>query len=155
MSDYGGRRGGGGGRRRDEGYEDVELDDYDDRGRSRSGGRGGGGRDRDRSRDRYRSPDRDRGGGGRGGGGGGDGPQRLQRLDSIQDPGKKYTLKDCIGSGVCGDVYEAYEEEASEFFYFSVCKRLVCDIMKKGSVKGFFRYKVTNWQISTRKKSFY
>ncbi|XP_033207351.1 neither inactivation nor afterpotential protein C isoform X2 [Belonocnema kinseyi] len=34
----------------------------------------------------------------------------LQRLDSIQDPGKRYILKGCMGSGVCGDVYEAIDE---------------------------------------------
>ncbi|XP_054006011.1 neither inactivation nor afterpotential protein C isoform X2 [Hylaeus anthracinus] len=36
----------------------------------------------------------------------------LQRLDSIQDPGKRYLLRDCIGSGVCGDVYEAIDQQA-------------------------------------------
>ncbi|KAG7201550.1 hypothetical protein KM043_004299 [Ampulex compressa] len=36
----------------------------------------------------------------------------LQRLDSIQDPGKRYLLKDCIGSGVCGDVFEAVDQQA-------------------------------------------
>ncbi|XP_048508226.1 neither inactivation nor afterpotential protein C isoform X2 [Athalia rosae] len=43
-----------------------------------------------------------------GGGGGG----TLQRLDSIQDPGKRYALKDRIGSGVCGDVFEATDLQA-------------------------------------------
>ncbi|XP_011500567.1 PREDICTED: neither inactivation nor afterpotential protein C [Ceratosolen solmsi marchali] len=56
----------------------------------------------ERSRDRSSS----------GGGGGGHGKEKLQRLDSIQDPGKRYSLRDCIGSGVCGDVYEAVDEEA-------------------------------------------
>ncbi|XP_076245850.1 STKc_myosinIII_N_like and MYSc_Myo21 domain-containing protein ninaC [Calliopsis andreniformis] len=36
----------------------------------------------------------------------------LQRLDSIQDPGKRYLLRDCIGSGVCGDVFEAIDQQA-------------------------------------------
>ncbi|XP_015610405.1 neither inactivation nor afterpotential protein C isoform X2 [Cephus cinctus] len=55
---------------------------------------------------------RDPYGGGGGGAGGGGGPGTLQRLDSIQDPGKRYTLKECIGSGVCGDVYEAVDQQA-------------------------------------------
>ncbi|XP_012289083.1 neither inactivation nor afterpotential protein C [Orussus abietinus] len=59
---------------------------------------------------------------GRRGGGGGrrgreevdnrEGQGTLQRLDSIQDPGKRYILNDCIGSGVCGDVYEAVDTQA-------------------------------------------
>ena len=36
----------------------------------------------------------------------------MQRLDSIQDPGKRYLLRECIGSGVCGDVYEAIDQQA-------------------------------------------
>ncbi|XP_015432915.1 PREDICTED: neither inactivation nor afterpotential protein C [Dufourea novaeangliae] len=36
----------------------------------------------------------------------------LQRLDSIQDPGKRYLLRECIGSGVCGDVFEAIDQHA-------------------------------------------
>ncbi|XP_078049671.1 STKc_myosinIII_N_like and MYSc_Myo21 domain-containing protein ninaC isoform X2 [Augochlora pura] len=36
----------------------------------------------------------------------------LQRLDSIQDPGKRYLLRECIGSGVCGDVYDAIDQNA-------------------------------------------
>ncbi|XP_076635717.1 STKc_myosinIII_N_like and MYSc_Myo21 domain-containing protein ninaC isoform X3 [Colletes latitarsis] len=36
----------------------------------------------------------------------------LQRLDSVQDPGKRYLLRECIGSGVCGDVYEAIDQQA-------------------------------------------
>lgn len=36
----------------------------------------------------------------------------LQRLDSIQDPEKRYALKEVIGSGVCGDVYEAIDQQA-------------------------------------------
>ncbi|XP_026667369.1 neither inactivation nor afterpotential protein C isoform X6 [Ceratina calcarata] len=36
----------------------------------------------------------------------------LQRMDSIQDPGKRYLLRECIGSGVCGDVYEAIDQQA-------------------------------------------
>ncbi|XP_034173058.2 STKc_myosinIII_N_like and MYSc_Myo21 domain-containing protein ninaC isoform X1 [Osmia lignaria lignaria] len=40
------------------------------------------------------------------------GRNTLQRLDSIQDPGKRYLLRECIGSGVCGDVYEAIDQQA-------------------------------------------
>lgn len=40
------------------------------------------------------------------------GRSAVQRLDSIQDPGKRYLLRDCIGSGVCGDVYEAIDRQA-------------------------------------------
>ncbi|XP_051158327.1 neither inactivation nor afterpotential protein C isoform X3 [Leptopilina boulardi] len=36
----------------------------------------------------------------------------LSRMDSIQDPGKRFILKECIGSGVCGDVYEAIDENS-------------------------------------------
>jgi len=36
----------------------------------------------------------------------------LKRLDSIQDPGKRYALKDCIGVGVYGDVYEGIDQQA-------------------------------------------
>ncbi|XP_035717982.1 neither inactivation nor afterpotential protein C-like isoform X3 [Vespa mandarinia] len=36
----------------------------------------------------------------------------LQRLDSMQDPEKRYALKEVIGSGVCGDVYEAIDQKA-------------------------------------------
>lgn len=36
----------------------------------------------------------------------------LQRLDSIQDPGKRYMLKNRVGFGVCGDVYEAIDQQA-------------------------------------------
>ncbi|XP_046607249.1 neither inactivation nor afterpotential protein C isoform X1 [Neodiprion virginianus] len=63
------------------------MEDYE-----RGGGWGGG-----------REDHRDAGGGGGG---------TLQRLDSIQDPGKRYTLKDRIGSGVCGDVFEATDLQA-------------------------------------------
>lgn len=45
----------------------------------------------------------------RGGGGGGN---TLQRLDSIQDPGKRYALKERIGSGICGDVFDATDLQA-------------------------------------------
>lgn len=38
----------------------------------------------------------------------------LQRLDSIQDPGKRYLLRECIGSGVCGDVFEAIDQHAGK-----------------------------------------
>ncbi|XP_076750741.1 STKc_myosinIII_N_like and MYSc_Myo21 domain-containing protein ninaC isoform X1 [Xylocopa sonorina] len=34
------------------------------------------------------------------------------RLDSVQDPGKRYLLRECIGSGVCGDVFEAIDQQA-------------------------------------------
>ncbi|XP_016842665.1 neither inactivation nor afterpotential protein C isoform X2 [Nasonia vitripennis] len=98
MSEYG-RRGGGGARHgRDEEEEEEDDCEYEARERSRGRGRSGGGGDR---------------GGGGGGGGGGSGPEKLQRLDSIQDPGKRYALRDRIGSGVCGDVYEAIDEEGS------------------------------------------
>ncbi|XP_025074650.1 neither inactivation nor afterpotential protein C [Pogonomyrmex barbatus] len=36
----------------------------------------------------------------------------LKRLDSIQDPGKRYALKDRIGVGICGDVYEGIDQQA-------------------------------------------
>ncbi|KAL0107922.1 hypothetical protein PUN28_014885 [Cardiocondyla obscurior] len=36
----------------------------------------------------------------------------LKRLDSIQDPGKRYVLKDRIGVGICGDVYEGIDQQA-------------------------------------------
>ncbi|XP_033328921.2 STKc_myosinIII_N_like and MYSc_Myo21 domain-containing protein ninaC isoform X1 [Megalopta genalis] len=36
----------------------------------------------------------------------------MQRLDSIQDPGKRYLLRECIGFGVCGDVYDAIDQNA-------------------------------------------
>ncbi|XP_012540143.1 neither inactivation nor afterpotential protein C isoform X2 [Monomorium pharaonis] len=36
----------------------------------------------------------------------------LKRLDSIQDPGKRYALKDYIGSGVYGNVYEGIDQQA-------------------------------------------
>lgn len=56
---------------------------------------------------------------GRGGGRGDDeddlddrGKNTLQRLDSVQDPGKRYLLRECIGSGVCGDVFEAIDQQA-------------------------------------------
>lgn len=38
--------------------------------------------------------------------------ETLKRMDSIQDPGKRYALKDCIGTGVCGDVYEGIDQQA-------------------------------------------
>jgi len=36
----------------------------------------------------------------------------LKRMDSIQDPGKRYALKDRIGIGICGDVYEGIDQQA-------------------------------------------
>lgn len=36
----------------------------------------------------------------------------LKRLDSIQDPGKRYAIRDCIGNGVYGDVYEGIDQQA-------------------------------------------
>lgn len=36
----------------------------------------------------------------------------LKRLDSVQDPGKRYALKDRIGIGICGDVYEGIDQQA-------------------------------------------
>ncbi|KAL6443164.1 hypothetical protein ACFW04_002836 [Cataglyphis niger] len=61
------------------------------------------GNDRDRRMEmenRSRNPDSDTG------------PGTLQRLDSIQDPGKRYALKDRIGVGICGDVYEGIDQQA-------------------------------------------
>jgi len=40
------------------------------------------------------------------------GPGTLKRLDSIQDPGKRYALKDRVGVGICGDVYEGIDQQA-------------------------------------------
>ncbi|XP_058802662.1 neither inactivation nor afterpotential protein C [Phymastichus coffea] len=102
MSDYG-RRGGGG--RRGGRDEEDEDEDYEYERRHRGGGgRGGGGDDGGGGSRERGGRDQDRGGGGQ---------EKLQRLDSIQDPGKRYVLRDRIGSGVCGDVYEAVDEEAS------------------------------------------
>nr|XP_012228924.1 PREDICTED: neither inactivation nor afterpotential protein C isoform X1 [Linepithema humile]XP_012228934.1 PREDICTED: neither inactivation nor afterpotential protein C isoform X1 [Linepithema humile] len=42
----------------------------------------------------------------------GTGPGTLKRLDSIQDPGKRYTLKERIGVGIYGDVYEGIDQQA-------------------------------------------
>lgn len=39
-------------------------------------------------------------------------PGTLKRLDSIQDPGKRYALKDRVGVGICGDVYEGIDQQA-------------------------------------------
>lgn len=36
----------------------------------------------------------------------------LKRMDSIQDPGKRYALKDCIGSGIYSNVYEGSDQQA-------------------------------------------
>ncbi|XP_043288364.1 neither inactivation nor afterpotential protein C isoform X2 [Venturia canescens] len=94
MSDYGRR---GGGRRGD--FED----DYDYELPRENAGGGARRRTRDEGYDM-------RGGGG--GGGDHGGPGTLQRLDSIQDPGKRYMLNDVIGSGVCADVYEAVDTQA-------------------------------------------
>lgn len=38
----------------------------------------------------------------------------FKRLDSVQDPGKRYVLKDRIGNGVCGDVYEGIDQQAGK-----------------------------------------
>lgn len=38
----------------------------------------------------------------------------LKRLDSIQDPGFRYMLKDRIGAGVYGDVYEGIDQQAGK-----------------------------------------
>ncbi|KAJ8686537.1 hypothetical protein QAD02_022331 [Eretmocerus hayati] len=100
------RRGSGGGNDQhnyeEEGEVNLVLDDYEP---PRSQSRGRGSDQRDRSSDRRGGRDdgryNDRG----------DKPP-LQRLDSVQDPGKRYQLRDRIGSGVCGDVYEAVDEEA-------------------------------------------
>ncbi|KAI4482907.1 hypothetical protein M0802_013616 [Mischocyttarus mexicanus] len=82
--------------------------DYDRRGRSGGGGRGGGkrtGKYRDTNDDDDDDIDiREKSAPG--------GQGTLQRLDSIQDPEKRYALKDIIGSGVCGDVYEATDQQA-------------------------------------------
>ncbi|XP_077275817.1 STKc_myosinIII_N_like and MYSc_Myo21 domain-containing protein ninaC isoform X1 [Temnothorax americanus] len=40
------------------------------------------------------------------------GSMTLKRLNSIQDPGKRYELKDRIGTGICGDVYEGIDQQA-------------------------------------------
>uniref|UniRef100_A0A0C9QR37 NinaC_1 protein n=1 Tax=Fopius arisanus TaxID=64838 RepID=A0A0C9QR37_9HYME len=40
------------------------------------------------------------------------GPGTLKTMDSIQDPGKRYVLKDIIGTGVCGTVYSAVDTQA-------------------------------------------
>ncbi|XP_015118625.1 neither inactivation nor afterpotential protein C [Diachasma alloeum] len=40
------------------------------------------------------------------------GPGTLKSMDSIQDPGKRYVLKDVIGTGVCGTVYSAVDTQA-------------------------------------------
>lgn len=39
-------------------------------------------------------------------------PATLKRLDSIQDPEKRYALKDRIGVGVYGVVYEGIDQQA-------------------------------------------
>ncbi|KAK2587108.1 hypothetical protein KPH14_002873 [Odynerus spinipes] len=74
--------------------------DYDRRGRSGGGGRREGGSRAAEEDDDFDIRERSSGQG------------TLQRLDSIQDPGKRYALKDRIGSGVCGDVYEAIDQQA-------------------------------------------
>lgn len=38
----------------------------------------------------------------------------LKELDSIPDPEKRYILKEPIGIGVCGNVYEAIDQQASK-----------------------------------------
>lgn len=38
----------------------------------------------------------------------------LVRMDSIQDPGKRYALKDRIGAGAYGDVYEGIDQQAGK-----------------------------------------
>ncbi|XP_043670504.1 neither inactivation nor afterpotential protein C isoform X3 [Vespula pensylvanica] len=76
--------------------------DYDRRGRSAGAGRRAG-----KPRDPEEEDDfdiREKNMGGHTG--------TLQRLDSIQDPEKRYALKEVIGSGVCGDVYEAIDQQA-------------------------------------------
>lgn len=42
------------------------------------------------------------------------GAMTFKRLDSIQDPGKRYILKDRIGDGICGDVYEGIDQQAGK-----------------------------------------
>lgn len=70
------------------------------------------------------------------------GRSAVQRLDSIQDPGKRYLLRDCIGSGVCGDVYEAIDRQAgivialcSIYFLFSI---YIYNVSKKNTYLFFF-----------------
>lgn len=46
----------------------------------------------------------------------------MTRMDSLADPEKRYTLKGLIGSGVCGNVYEAIDEDAGR----SNIERLYC-----------------------------
>lgn len=36
----------------------------------------------------------------------------LKRMDSIQDPGKRFALKDRIGVGIFGEVYEGIDQQA-------------------------------------------
>lgn len=69
------------------------------------------------------------------------GRSAVQRLDSIQDPGKRYLLRDCIGSGVCGDVYEAIDRQAgivialrSIYFLFSI---YIYNVSKKNTYLFF------------------
>lgn len=42
----------------------------------------------------------------------------FKRLDSIQDPGKRYALKDRIGDGVHGNVYEGIDQEAGKVYIY-------------------------------------
>ncbi|KAK0157852.1 hypothetical protein PV328_011542 [Microctonus aethiopoides] len=58
--------------------------------------------------DRNESNFRDSGGGG----GGSETNTTLRRLDSIQDPGKRYVFQEEIGSGVCGTVFSAIDNQA-------------------------------------------
>lgn len=40
--------------------------------------------------------------------------ETFQRMDSVQDPGKRYALKDRIGTGAYGDVYEGIDQQAGK-----------------------------------------
>lgn len=57
----------------------------------------------------------------------------LSRMDSIQDPGKRFVLKNCIGSGVCGDVYEAIDENSGK--HRKLNKKLLKIYFKLGNIK--------------------
>lgn len=85
------------------------------------------------------------------------GRSAVQRLDSIQDPGKRYLLRDCIGSGVCGDVYEAIDRQAgivialcSIYFLFSIYIYITC--LRKTRIFFFFIPSIRSSHVSYRKQ---
>jgi len=63
----------------------------------------------------------------------------LKRLDSIQDPGKRYMLKDRIGVGVYDDVYEGIDQQAG------------MQPKTKIAVRARFG-KITRWNVITELK---